>query len=69
MIIVDDNDEEMVRETEESFKPYLLKKMQDAHCCNDDSKPPNPVFMPQWKDLLKSKWLAHAPFWSSIFKV
>ena len=26
MIIVDDNDEEMVRETEKPFKQYLLKK-------------------------------------------
>ena len=50
MIIVDDNDKEMGRKTEKPFKPYLLKKMQDAHCCNDDSKPPNPVFVRQWKE-------------------
>ena len=63
-----DNDEQMIREIEKPFKPYLIKETDDAHYCTDSSKPTNPFFVPQWINLLKNKWFSQTPFWSSILR-
>lgn len=62
MIIEDDNDEEMVRETEKPFKPLSLEKKFKTHTVAMMIASTKSCFCAKWKDLLKSKWLVHTPF-------